>query len=437
MYRIFELAVNVFQSFMITHFLIKCLRIKANRRSTKTEYVIGFAWMMLYLCVLDRLLIFERMGIFATILITMAFCVLFLGGTFFEKLFYGHLMIGGLEFSSILGIGLISLATGLTSLGVIEPNTLTRYVAELTAQLFLYVYLSIIIKVRKYCENSDSKYINILSVVPMLSVIVCSLVLYSDNASQRVRTVYTAWAVVGVVVINVICIILLIMENKMYAEKMREKILLNAYEQKEKDVESILEIKRETDKLRHDIKKILTVTAELIDDKEYTKASELLHQYIDNRDLTKEVYINSGNVLLDYMLNRKIKQCKEADIESKCFIMGTISGIEDVDMYILLENLIDNAIEATSKAKKPRVDLNIYANENSTEVILGNSVENDVLKDNPNLKTTKPEKDKHGLGLENVRDVVKKYNGIMTYKMKMEGYIEFRVVLKGKNRLLP
>ncbi|MBR6696684.1 MAG: GHKL domain-containing protein [Lachnospiraceae bacterium] len=429
MYRVFELLINVFQSIMITHFLIKCLKIKADRRSTKTEYVVGFAWMMLYLCVLDRLLIFERMGIFATILITMAFCVLFLGGSFFEKLFYGHLMIGGLEFSSILGIGLISLATGLTSLGVIEPNTLTRYVAELTAQVFLYVYLSIIIKVRKYCENSDSKYINILSIVPMISVIVCSLVLYSDNASQRVRTAYTAWAVAGVVTINVICIILLIMENKMYAEKMREKLLLNAYEQKEKDVESILAMKRETDKFRHDIKKILTLTTELMDDGEYKKASEVLHQYIDNKDFTKEVYINSGNVLLDYMLNRKIKQCKEADIESKCFIMGTISGIEDVDMYILLENLIDNAIEATIQSDKPYIELNIYANESTTEVVLGNCVKGNILKDNPNLNTTKNDKEKHGLGLENVKEIVEKYDGIMTYEMKLEEYIEFRVIL--------
>ena len=50
--------------------------------------------------------------------------------------------------------------------------------------------------------------------------------------------------------------------------------------------------------------------------------------------------------MLNYLLNRKINQCREAGIDMACYILGNIAGVDDMDLYILLENLCDNAIEA-------------------------------------------------------------------------------------------
>lgn len=42
-----------------------------------------------------------------------------------------------------------------------------------------------------------------------------------------------------------------------------------------------------------------------------------------------------------------------------------------------------------------------------------NSVRDSVIKNNPDFKTTKKHKDIHGYGIKSIKDIVKKYNGMM------------------------
>lgn len=49
---------------------------------------------------------------------------------------------------------------------------------------------------------------------------------------------------------------------------------------------------------------------------------------------------------------------------------------------------------------------------------ISNTVERDVLAENPNLFTSKSNKELHGIGLKSVKDVVEKYNGMMNFKQK-------------------
>ena len=49
---------------------------------------------------------------------------------------------------------------------------------------------------------------------------------------------------------------------------------------------------------------------------------------------------------------------------------------------------------------------------------ISNTVEIDVLDENPNLFTSKSNKELHGVGLKSVRDIVDKYNGMINFKQK-------------------
>jgi sensor histidine kinase regulating citrate/malate metabolism len=41
-----------------------------------------------------------------------------------------------------------------------------------------------------------------------------------------------------------------------------------------------------------------------------------------------------------------------------------------------------------------------------------------VLKDNAELKTTKSDKEYHGMGIQSVKEIVSRYNGMMEYYEK-------------------
>ena len=80
---------------------------------------------------------------------------------------------------------------------------------------------------------------------------------------------------------------------------------------------------------------------------------------------------------------------------------------------------MDNAIEASQKVKnKPFIDIKIFDNKDYVNIIIRNKIDNSVLFLNPNLFTTKKDKNSHGIGLMSVKKIVKKYNGM--YKVYEE-----------------
>ena len=50
------------------------------------------------------------------------------------------------------------------------------------------------------------------------------------------------------------------------------------------------------------------------------------------------------------------------------------------------------------------------------------SVETDILINNPNLVTSKKNKKIHGIGINSVRDIVHKYNGVMNFEQKSDKF---------------
>ena len=59
--------------------------------------------------------------------------------------------------------------------------------------------------------------------------------------------------------------------------------------------------------------------------------------------------------------------------------------------------------------------LSDYLEEKDVEIFINNSVDSAVLKKNPELKTTKKNKDGHGNGIESVKKIVEKYDGLIQF----------------------
>ena len=157
-------------------------------------------------------------------------------------------------------------------------------------------------------KEKDNQYMLIMSLIPAISVVVCCLMVYRLDKSYEMNVIYTFIAMTGIIIINVISILLLIMEQKVYEQKTRQQVMLSAYQQKEKDIESILDMHRQNSKQRHDFKNVILLIKELIRDEQYNKATEMLDKYSEgykNNNLTEIV---SDNIVLNYLLNRKINQ---------------------------------------------------------------------------------------------------------------------------------
>ena len=426
---IFESFMNLFQSVVVTVFLIISLGCK-DKYNKKCVSAAGILITFIYLTVSNYIAYFESVGIYVYMAYSLIFSFVVLGGSVIEKIFYNVMMICCLVGSALLGGGLISLVVKKDFLNAIPFGTISRYVSVILVQILLITFLVLIVKLKTVLKEKDNKYMFIMSMIPAISVVICCFMVYRSDKSYEQNVIYTFIAMAGIIIINVISIFLLIIEQKVYEQKTRQQVMLSAYQQKEKDIESILDMHRQNSKQRHDFKNVILLIKELIRDEQYNKATEMIDKYSEgykNNNLTEIV---SDNIVLNYLLNRKINQCREAGIDMACYILGNIAGVDDMDLYILLENLCDNAIEAAGQCEKPSIKLQIAEDNASMYIDIGNTTKGNVLNNNPHMNTTKKDKNMHGFGIMNIRDIIDKYNGTINYEGQGDNYLMCRCTLE-------
>ena len=391
---IFENAINLFQSVVVTVFLMVSLGCK-DKYNKKCTGIIGIVITFIYLTVSNHIVYFESVGIYIYMVYSLIFSFVVLGGTI-----------------------------------IIEYGTVYRYAGAVLNQLLLVFFFIFLIKIKKLLIAKDNKYMFIMSMIPAISVIVCCFMVYRSDNSYEMNVIYTFIAMAGIIIINVISVFLLIMEQKLYEQKMRQQVMLSAYQQKEKDIESILDMQKQNSKQRHDIKNVLILIRELINDEQYAKATEMLDKYSTGQKNVNLAEIISNNIVLNYLLNRKINECRNNGIDMGCYVLGDITGVDDMDLYILLENLCDNAIEAAAQSNNPTIKLQISEDNGNLCIYIGNTTPGNVLKNNPDMNTTKKDKGMHGFGIMNIRDIIDKYNGTINYEQQGDNYLMCRCRLK-------
>ena len=127
--------------------------------------------------------------------------------------------------------------------------------------------------------------------------------------------------------------------------------------------------------------------------------------------------MDTGNAALDNILNYKITDAKDKAVEICCNITYTIVGIAAPDISVLVGNLLDNAIEACENVKnsEKKVYIAIYKYERYITISVKNPIEKSILNKNPNLRSTKKEKELHGIGVKSIENIVVQYKGLKNY----------------------
>ncbi len=118
---------------------------------------------------------------------------------------------------------------------------------------------------------------------------------------------------------------------------------------------------------------------------------------------------------MDSVLNFKLQQAidKNIEIKLKMAIPNEIE-IKSFDIAIILGNLIDNAIDAVCKLSEGRyIDIKIKYNSGRILIEISNPYNGEITKEKGNFVTTHKDKSNHGIGISNVKGVVKKYKGDM------------------------
>lgn len=174
----------------------------------------------------------------------------------------------------------------------------------------------------------------------------------------------------------------------------------------------------------HDLKNQLYAIRDAIKNKD-GKGMEMIDSICDTVNAVQEIkYTN--NSAINALINSKKKLMDEKNICLNCDVnVEDFDFMDTLDACSLLGNLLDNAIEALDKEEVKNISLKMIEHSNYLSI----QIFNNSTKLNEDLKTTKKNKEAHGYGLQNVKEIVKKYQGNIQIKQIDDKFI-VSIILK-------
>ncbi len=256
----------------------------------------------------------------------------------------------------------------------------------------------------------DRKQTLLLLVIPAMSVIVLSVLMLGEPPKIFAVLISGCMLIIN---ISVFYLYNILIENYIH---LRDN---DIYKQQtyayQNQLEVIMESQHRFRALRHDMKNHILALQVLVQRKEVEEADKYLDSMKNFMDNPGE-YVKTGNDTVDSLLNYKILKANEVlkVVETKISIPEQLR-LRSFDLNVLLGNLLDNAIDASMQTEDKKLKITIKLDKGILFLNICNSCHRIAGGRSDFLETTKDDKVNHGIGLKNVRRIVEKYHGEITF----------------------
>ena len=258
------------------------------------------------------------------------------------------------------------------------------------------------------CLGIKNIHIIILSLITISIVYVLSV--YVGREGEI--TVYSGkiYAAVCSLLLLVIQFGLFEQEKKARERQEIERILHNEREVRRISKENIELINIKCHDLKHQIAAIRRIA-----DNEKWKASL---KEVEKAILIYDSIAKTGNDTVDMILSEKCLRCERHNIKFTYIVQAECLVIfDEIDLYSLLGNALDNAIEASLQVEddtKRTISLRIGKSGDAVYIHFENYTENKIIFKDGFPVTTKENKQYHGYGMKSIKYITDKYKGHLT-----------------------
>lgn len=286
------------------------------------------------------------------------------------------------------------------------------------------ILLSTTFSVRLLINNKNNRRVVIPIILIQIMLIVSELLWCFEM--YKLNVYYTlSGHVIIYVTFNFIAVLLnystVYIYNVIRQAAMHEQELEYAQKLKEKEYmyyQMALENDNKIRCIRHEIGNQLQTIDALVNSNNKVSAKDIT-------DSLKSIYASvvqidiSDNEIVNIVLANKQKKALENNVKLEIEVRSIPAElkIKNLDLSVMLNNLIDNAIEATSnledKVKTVLVKM-VYNSESFIFVVQNPTDMNDGDFTKTQLKTSKKDEEAHGIGLTLVKKTVDKYQGKFT-----------------------
>lgn len=294
-------------------------------------------------------------------------------------------------------------------IGAFLENLIFRFLIYVLIDVGMYLFI-----VRKNREKGEIKKGD-NRLVQMAFLILFSAIILSVYASEEAIVPFrSVLSEVICPMYSLLCCMLVILleyyvfrENWLSREKeTMEQLLQMADAQQRTSREAIDIINVKCHDLKHQMKALTRMEGE----KERSEYIEEMRRAVSIYDAT----YHTGCEALDYILREKNLLCDEYGVAFSCMADGTaINHLHAADIYALMGNALDNALECVAQEKPGEriISLRINRHGQMVSIHLENTCSRPPQFVDGLPVTKKPDKHYHGFGVQSIRYITRKYQG--------------------------
>lgn len=352
------------------------------------------------------------MFIISCYILMLIYPIFFKRGRISEKIFLSSFYITIIIITSFVVFIIFSKLFNITFtemlLYVNYKRTMTRIIISVVQFILIFIVVNNINFI-KYIENRT------LCTGAIILILNQALILTTETrliGSLNAINISIIFSISSLCAIQILSISML---NKISKEIEKKFILKMSLDRKIHD-EEILDMYTEMIGWKHDFKNHITMISGLLEIGTKEDAISYINEINSSiRQLDKNLYTDS--IAINSILISKIKVAEEKGIKISLDLkMNTDIKISNIDICVILGNLLDNAIEACSIINGYKyIELKIVSEFDKLIIKISNNTNSYLNEVNGKFLTTKNNR-VHGIGLIQVDNTVKKYNGYINRK---------------------
>lgn len=251
-----------------------------------------------------------------------------------------------------------------------------------------------------------------------------SYVIVEELPGGKVVVAGKGLVILGGSLIVTVLIVMIYYFNRTKSLQLQKELLEIQNKQQREYFLQLLKKEEETKCFRHDIINDLLALQNYCEQQNYDKLESYLESTLGVISNISKSRYDVGNDIINMVLSYYLYSIEDSyDVEVDGYINESIP-IDQRDLCTVSANLVKNAVEAVKKLEYGKITFDIAQGTQYLVIKVGNTFEGDLNLGKDGMpETTKKDKKNHGIGLQNVKQVVQKYEGKYSIDVKDGRYL--------------
>lgn len=310
----------------------------------------------------------------------------------------------------------------------------TRVLDIVLCIAFIAVAIGLINKAYIYKKDEMSVKEMVMLIIPSLvgvtgyGILQYYLMIYERDTGKNLIDTYGFYGALSflhyLISIVAILVVIVMFQNwkEMQEEQRGQELVLNQISDMKKLIEEVEKLYRDIRSMRHDMGNHIQTLEHLVAHNNMDDATEYL-EHLKNEWDEVSPEIKTGSPVIDVILMEKLREAKERQIRFLSdFHYPQNTKLNAFDLSVIMNNALNNCMENVS-GDDPYISISSFRKNSIFMITIKNSFVGHLNFGDSDLPETTKSGREHGMGLNNIRRVVRMYMGDISLEQGNEEVI--------------